>query len=103
MVLPEFRPGLAWRAAHKNIRMVIALLVLFTSPGPAFVSRCYRRQNGQTVDLWEFRTECWRQWEPTTVGVYLRRANMHRLPALVNVIKGDVEPGEPGRRQLPRQ
>ncbi len=74
--------------------VVIALAVVLTSSGPAFVNRCYRRPNGETVGLWEFRTECWRNWEPTRLGVYLRRAGMHRLPALVNVLKGDVEPGE---------
>jgi lipopolysaccharide/colanic/teichoic acid biosynthesis glycosyltransferase len=74
--------------------VVIALAVILTSTGPAFVNRCYRRPNGETVDLWEFRTECWQRWEPTPLGVALRRANMHRLPALVNVLKGDVEPGE---------
>ena len=74
--------------------VVIALAVVLTSSGPAFVNRCYRRPNGQSVNLWEFRTECWQRWQPTPVGEVLRRANMHRLPALVNVLKGDVEPGE---------
>jgi lipopolysaccharide/colanic/teichoic acid biosynthesis glycosyltransferase len=74
--------------------MAIALAVVLTSKGPAFINRCYRRPNGQLVDLWEFRTECWERWEPTKIGTYLRQANMHRLPALVNVLRGDVEPGE---------
>ena len=74
--------------------VIIALAVILTSSGPAFVSRSYRRPNGDTVDLWEFRTECWQRWQPTPVGICLRRANMHRLPALVNVLKGDVQPGE---------
>ncbi len=74
--------------------MVIALAVLFTSPGPAFVNRCYRREDGRMVDLWEFRTECWQRWEPTPVGRYLRGANMHRLPSLVNVLRGDIRVGE---------
>ena len=74
--------------------VMIALAVCLTSQGPAFVNRCYRRPNGQLVDLWEFRTECWQRWTPTPVGVCLRRANMHRLPALVNVLMGHVEPGE---------
>ncbi len=74
--------------------VLIALVVALTSSGPPFIRRCYRRADGRMVDLWEFRTECWDRWEPTPVGVYLRRANMHRLPALVNVISGDIEAGE---------
>src|SRR2546428_4222444 len=31
-----------------------SLAVVFTSAGPPFVSRAYRRTNGQLVDLWEF-------------------------------------------------
>ena len=74
--------------------VVIALAVVLTSQGPAFVNRCYRRPNGEFVDLWEFRTECWSGWQPTPVGRYLLKSQMHRLPALVNVLRGDVKAGE---------
>ena len=74
--------------------VIIALAVAMTSAGPPFVNRVYRRSNGGTVDLWEFRTECWRQWEMTRVGQYLRRTNMYRLPSLVNVMRGDIGLGE---------
>ncbi len=74
--------------------VVIALAVIATSRGPAFVNRCYRREDGRLVGLWEFRTECWERWEPTQVGVRLRKSNMHRLPALINVLRGDVRAGE---------
>src|SRR5947209_8552692 len=57
--------------------VLIALAVTMTSSGPAFINRCYRRPNGETVDLWEFRTECWSRWEPTPLGLCLRRSNMH--------------------------
>ncbi len=73
---------------------LIALAVIATSSGPAFISKRYRRPNGELVDLWEFRTECWQRWKPTPLGIYLRRSNMHRLPALVNVLRGDVAAGE---------
>ena len=74
--------------------VLIAFAVAVTSAGPPFVNRVYRRSNGRTVDLWEFRTECWRQWEMTKVGRYLHRTNMYRLPSLVNVMRGDIEIGE---------
>ena len=74
--------------------VVIALAVVLTSPGPAFVSRCYRRPNGQLVDLWEFRTERWDLWQPTAVGQRLRQCSMYRLPALVNIVRGDICVGE---------
>ena len=74
--------------------LIIALAVLATSPGPAFVNRCYRRSDGKMIDLWEFRTECWRQWQPTPLGRRLRQYNMHRLPALINVLRGDIRVGE---------
>jgi lipopolysaccharide/colanic/teichoic acid biosynthesis glycosyltransferase len=74
--------------------VMIALIVVLTSPGPALINRVYRRTNGGTVDLWEFRTECWRQWETTKVGGYLLRSNMYRLPALINIIRGEIELGE---------
>jgi len=74
--------------------VLIAMLILKTSQGPAFVNRVYRRANGHTVDLWEFRTECWKQWQPTKLGDYLKRSNMYRLPSLVNVMRGDISLGE---------
>ncbi len=74
--------------------VIIAMAVAMTSAGPPFINRVYRRSNGRTVDLWEFRTECWRQWELTKVGRYLQRTNMYRLPSLVNVMRGDIEIGE---------
>ena len=74
--------------------VMIALVVVLTSRGPAFVNRVYRRGNGRTVDLWEFRTECWHQWETTKVGAYLKRSNMYRLPSLLNVMRGEIDLGE---------
>jgi lipopolysaccharide/colanic/teichoic acid biosynthesis glycosyltransferase len=72
----------------------IAAALVLTSAGPAFVRSQYRRPNGQTVDLWEFRTECWREFKPTWLGKLLRQTSLVRMPALVNVLKGDVEVGE---------
>jgi lipopolysaccharide/colanic/teichoic acid biosynthesis glycosyltransferase len=72
----------------------IALALVLTSAGPAFVSKPYRRPNGERVDLWEFRTECWREFKPTWLGRILRETSLVRMPALINVLKGDVGVGE---------
>jgi lipopolysaccharide/colanic/teichoic acid biosynthesis glycosyltransferase len=72
----------------------VALLVIFTSAGPAFTKRTFVRPNGQTVDLWVFRTECWERREPTWVGRALDQTSIVRMPALVNVLRGDIEAGE---------
>jgi len=86
--------ALACLALYLPVIVLIALAIITTSPGPPFVRRVYRRPNGQMVDLWEFRTECWCRWEPTPVGRLLRRTTLVRLPALVNVLRGEVEAGE---------
>ena len=76
--------------------VICGLLVLLTSPGPAFVKRAYRRSRGEgeVVYLYEFRTECWRTWRETPLGFFLRQTDMHRLPRLANVLLGDVHAGE---------
>ncbi len=74
----------------------VALLVLLTSVGPAVVKKAYRRGDGseQVVYLYEFRTECWRTWERTTVGSLLHLLDFHRMPRLMNVLQGQVRAGE---------
>ena len=76
--------------------VLCGLLVLLTSPGPAFVKRAYRRSRGagEVVYLYEFRTECWRTWRETPLGFFLRQTDMHRLPRLANVLLGEVTAGE---------
>jgi len=76
--------------------VICGLLVLLTSPGPAFVKRAYRRSRGEgeVVYLYEFRTECWRTWRETPFGFFLRQTDLHRLPRLANVLLGDVTAGE---------
>jgi lipopolysaccharide/colanic/teichoic acid biosynthesis glycosyltransferase len=74
--------------------ILAGLLVLATSQGPAFVTKAYRRRDGELVYLYEFRTECWSTWRETTVGSFLRRADLHRLPRLANVLMGHVAVGE---------
>jgi lipopolysaccharide/colanic/teichoic acid biosynthesis glycosyltransferase len=72
----------------------LGLLILVTSEGPAFVKKAYRRNCGEVVYLYEFRTECWRTWEPTFLGKVIVKVDMHRLPRLMNVLLGEVHAGE---------
>lgn len=74
--------------------IAISIAVLAGSRGPAIVQRTYRRKNGRMVDLWEFRVECWHQWQPTRLGKQLQRTNVYRLPSLLNVVLGHVDMGE---------
>ena len=76
--------------------VLFGMLVLLTSPGPAFVKRAYRRSRGagEVVYLYEFRTECWRTLRETPFGFFLRQTDMHRLPRLDNVLLGEVVAGE---------
>jgi lipopolysaccharide/colanic/teichoic acid biosynthesis glycosyltransferase len=69
-------------------------LIVLTSPGPALVKKAYRRGSGEVVYLYEFRTECWRTWRPTTLGKFMLLADLHRLPRLMNVLTGEVNVGE---------
>lgn len=74
--------------------LAASLLVLATSAGPAFVTKAYRRRNGNVVYLYEFRTECWTTYAETPVGAFLRRADLARLPRLANVLLGHLTAGE---------
>ena len=78
------------------IMVAAGLLVLLTSPGPAFIKRAYKRSGGmgEIVYLYEFRTECWTTWTETPVGAFLRSADLHRLPRLANVLTGEIGVGE---------
>src|SRR4051812_47542770 len=81
-------------AIYMPALLAASLLVLLTSAGPAFVSKAYRRKNGNVVYLYEFRTECWTTYRETPVGTFLRRADLVRLPRLANVLMGQLGAGE---------
>lgn len=78
--------------------LVVGLLVLMSSPGPALIKKAYRRRSGELVYLYEFRTEDWRRLQETWVGRAMRTADVHRLPRLINVLQGEVAVGERVRR-----
>jgi len=83
-------------AIYAPVILAAGLLIVLTSPGPAFIRKAYRRGNvpEEVVYLYELRTECWQTWNETRVGAMLRRADVHRLPRLANVLLGEVSPGE---------
>jgi len=84
IVLLLYLPGL----------VAVSLAIILTSAGPAFVSKAYRRQCGNVVYLYEFRTECWTTYRETPIGVFLRVMDLVRLPRLANVLLGEIGAGE---------
>src|SRR5258708_1048758 len=72
----------------------LGLLIVVTSQGPAFVKKAHKRNCGEVVYLYEFRTECWRTWQPTVLGKMIVKIDVHRLPRLMNVLLGEVNAGE---------
>ena len=79
------------------VLLAIAVAVVATSPGPILVKKAYRRRRAaenELVYLYEFRTECWRTWQQTFCGAFLRQTELHRLPRLLNVLMGDITAGE---------
>lgn len=103
-LLQMLRHGLAWTSRILALLVLIiyapvivaaGLLILLTSPGPAFVKKAYRRDKAQeVVYLYELRTECWQTWQPTPLGRWLHRMDIPRLPRLVNVLQGQIHAGE---------
>lgn len=81
-------------AVYWPMLLMVSLLVAATSCGPIWVRKVYRRRSGEQVTLYEFRTECWRTWQETPTGAFLRGLGLHGLPRMVNVLRGDVLAGE---------
>ncbi len=81
---------------YAPVVVAAGLLVMLTSPGPAFVKKAYRRSKGSqdVVYLYELRTECWRTWQPTSLGRWLLHLDIPRIPRLVNVLQGEINAGE---------
>lgn len=103
--------------------LLIALIIRFESPGPAFFRQRRVGENGQLFDMWKFRTmvnnaddllsavltETEEGYlihkqpnDPriTRIGRFLRRYSLDELPQLVNVIKGEMSLVGP-RPELP--
>jgi Undecaprenyl-phosphate glucose phosphotransferase len=82
---------------------VIALLIRVASPGPVFFKQERIGLNGQTFEMYKFRTmrvsttnESDTVWTTandqrrTRLGELLRRTSMDELPQFINVLKGDM-------------
>jgi lipopolysaccharide/colanic/teichoic acid biosynthesis glycosyltransferase len=94
--------------------VIIALVVRFSSPGPAFYAQERVGRNGRTYRMFKFRTmtgrpnlglTAWSQAEEarvTRVGRFLRAYGLDELPQLVNIIRGDMSIIGP-RPPLPAQ
>jgi Undecaprenyl-phosphate glucose phosphotransferase len=82
---------------------VLAALVRYTSPGPAFFRQERMGLDGRSFWVWKFRSmydeaerdtgPIWaREDDPrcTPIGRFLRRSNLDEIPQLWNVFKGDM-------------
>lgn len=85
------------------LTLIIAAAVKLSSPGPIFFAQERVGLNGRVFRMFKFRTmrlgskeEGDTRWtssnDPrcTSVGSFLRRANLDELPQFVNVLKGDM-------------
>ena len=83
--------------------ILIALLIKITSKGPILFKQCRTGVNGETFEVYKFRTMRMHN-EPadmitqaikddpriTPVGFYLRRISLDELPQFINVIQGHM-------------
>lgn len=82
--------------------LLVALLIVLESPGPALYTQERLGKNGKPFQIYKFRSMCvdaekngpqWaRTQDPrcTRVGMVIRRWHIDELPQLLNVLKGEM-------------
>jgi len=85
------------------ILLVVAVLIRFSSPGPALFRQKRHGMGGETIEVFKFRTMV-QHTEPegtlsyaskndprvTRIGRFLRRSSIDELPQLFNVLRGEM-------------
>ncbi len=69
---------------------LIALLVRMSSPGPPIVRIPIRRNDGRVIGICRFRTTDVESSEVTATGRILQESSLDALPALINIVRGDI-------------
>lgn len=89
--------ALLWLIVTAPVFLVIALLVTFTSPGGLFYAPLVVGQHGKTFRALRFRTMVVvdpinpnRKRSLTSVGRFIRNYSLDHLPALLNLLYGDL-------------
>jgi putative colanic acid biosynthesis UDP-glucose lipid carrier transferase len=68
----------------------VALGTRLSSPGQPLVRATGRRADGTHFSFVEFRTNFPNSDRPTEFGRFVRRHSLHRLPALVSLLSGEI-------------